>query len=379
MSPANTLRPGWAGAVLMALALVAAAPRGASAQAGPAADSAGARAARLRVFTGYTYGSHALIGPATLFLSKGYEITQLHNHRRNIWSFPYSRASGAVWDAVVHPVEAIERGGGWARWFKEEVFPIAQGGDAKWFPNYTEHLIGGGMSARLLTEWYEVRGAPHPGVWAGVTVMAASYMNEVVENRGEAVGSAGNVADLYLFDLGGIFLLRWDPLARFLTQTLRMSDWSPIPGLTFPEGEVHNTGQYFAYKIPLPGMKRTRLLWRLGLGSQMGLTRALDDEYSLGVGFGVDTERRHVDPVTLEETIEVVGSMGIFWDRNDSLLASLMLSQRLEGLMSLNVYPGVLPGRAGDLGVWATLSRDRTFRFGVVHRRMLGLGAGLGW
>ncbi|GMV04556.1 MAG: hypothetical protein AMXMBFR53_08360 [Gemmatimonadota bacterium] len=370
---------GWAGVVLTAVAAAAATPTGASPQTSLAPDSAVAPEGELRVLTDYPYGSHALIGPATLFLTKGYEIMQLHNHRRDIWSFPYGHASGAVWDAVVHPAAAVERGGGWKRWLREEVFPIAQGPDAKWFPNYTEHLIGGGMSARLLSEWYEARGVPYPGVWAGVTVMAASYMNEVVENRGETVGSAGNVADLYVFDLGGIFLLRWDPLARFLTRTLRMSDWSPIPGLTFPEGEIHNTGQYFAYKIPLPGLERTRLLWRLGLGSQMGLTHALDEEHSLGVGFGVDTERRHVDPVTLEETIDVVGSMGIFWDRNDSLLASLMISQRLESMVALNVYPGVLPAAAADMGLWATLTRDRNLRFGVVHRRTLGLGAGLGW
>lgn len=366
--------------MVTAVAFAAVTPRCASPQTRLAPDSVAAPEVRLRVLTGYSYGSHALISPTTLFLTKGYEIMQLHNHRRDIWAFPYGRASGAVWDAVVHPAAAVERGGGWGRWLREEVFPIAQEpSEAKWFPNYTEHLIGGGMSARLMSEWYEARGAPLPSVWAGVTVMAASYMNEVVENRGETKGSAGNVADLYVFDLGGIFLLRWDPLARFLTRTLRMSDWSPIPGLTFPEGEVHNTGQYFAYKIPLPGLERTRLLWRLGLGSQMGVTHALDEEYSLGVGFGVDTERRHVDPVTLEESIEVVGSMGIFWDRNDSLLASLMLSQRLESMMSVNVYPGVLPGAAGDLGVWATLTRDRSLRFGLVHRRTLGLGAGLGW
>jgi hypothetical protein len=348
--------------------------------AGIGGDSGSREGGKLRVFSALPYGSHALTSPATLFLTKGYEIMQLHNHRRDLWTFPYGKAGSAVWDAVIHPVAAVERGGGWGRWLREEIFPIAQEpSEAKWFPNYTEHLIGGGMSARILAEWYEARGFPHPYVWGGVTVMAASYMNEVVENRGETVGSSGNVADLYVFDLGGIFLLRWDPLARFLTRTLRMSDWSPISGLTFPEGEIHNTGQYYAYKIPLPWTERTRILWRLGLGSQVGATYALDAEHSLGIGFGVDTERRHVDPVTLEESIEVVRSMGIFWDRNDSLLASLMLSERRESMVAVNVYPGVLPGVGRDLGMWATVARDRTFRLGLAHRRALGLGAGLGW
>lgn len=392
MALAPRLLRRWPGVLGVALALALAAPRGAGAQVGggptpprPTVEGAGADtvpggAGALRVFSGLPYGSHALTSPVTLFVTKGYEIMQLHNHRRDIWTYPYGRAGSAVWDAVLHPAAAVRRGGGWGKWLKEEVFPFAaRPEDAKWFPNYTEHLIGGGMSARIMTEWYDARGYPYPSVWGGVTVMASAFMNEVVENRGERVGSSGNVADLYIFDLGGIFLLRWDPLARFLAGTLRMSDWSPISGLTFPEGEVHNTGQYFVYKIPLPWTDRTRILWRLGLGSQLGATYALDGEHSLGIGFGVDTERRHVHPVTLEESIEVVRSMGVFWDRNDSLLASLMLSERLESMVAVSVYPGVLPGVGRDLGVWATVARSGTLRLGLAHRRALGLGVGVGF
>jgi hypothetical protein len=56
-----------------------------------------------------------------------------------------------------------------------------------------------------------------------------------------------------------------------------------------------------------------------------------------------------------------------------------MLSERRESMVAVNVYPGVLPGVGRDLGMWATVARDRTFRLGLAHRRALGLGAGLGW
>lgn len=75
----------------------------------------------------------------------------------------------------------------------------------------------------------------------------------------------------------------------------------------------------------------------------------------------------------------MVASGGVFWDRNGSLLASLMVSERTEDFIALNVYPGVLPGVGRDLGVWAAASRDGSVRFGLAHRRALGLGMGIGW
>ena len=42
----------------------------------------------------------------------------------------------------------------------------------------------------------------------------------------------------------------------------------------------------------------------------------------------------------------------------------------------MNAYPGVLPGVGRDLGVWAAYTRDKTVLVGLVHRRLLGVGAG---
>ena len=72
-------------------------------------------------------------------------------------------------------------------------------------------------------------------------------------------------------------------------------------------------------------------------------------------------------------------SAGFFFDRHDSLLASIMLSQRIEDMLTVNVYPGVLPGRMSDVGVWLTMARGGQTRLGIVHRRALGLGVGINW
>jgi len=67
---------------------------------------------------------------------------------------------------------------------------------------------------------------------------------------------------------------------------------------------------------------------------------------------------------------------GLFLDRNGSLLASLTLSgaERMEA----NLYPGVLPGVLGELGVWVVLDADGRPTVGLSTRRTLGLGFGVG-
>ncbi len=332
-----------------------------------------------RIFKGRAYGHEAVFSPFTILLNRGYEIVQVGNHSRAIFDFDYGRASGAIADALVRPGAAIERVGGWGHFLRTEVLPIATGfDDAKWFPNYMEHLIGGGLTNRMLVDWYDMRGVPAPRVMAGVTSMAAAFLNEVMEHPDTDLGPASSVADLYLFDLGGVLLFNWDPLARFFVEDLGAADWSPMASLTLPDAHLHNNGMYIAYKIPLPFVDRARFLWRLGLGSQAGIAYRLDDEHSISVGLGADTSRRDLDPVTLEETIEIVRSMGIFYDRNNSLLASVMISERWEDLLAVNVYPGVLPGPLSDLGVWLTMARGGGTRLGIVHRQSLGLGIGIG-
>ena len=86
---------------------------------------------------------------------------------------------------------------------------------------------------------------------------------------------------------------------------------------------------------------------------------------------------RHVDPVTRNETIALAFSGGVYWDRDNSLLASLTAGPT-DNRIVLNVFPGVLPGFGENFGVWSAYTKDRQVLFGVVHRRLLGMGLGYG-
>ena len=322
------------------------------------------------------YGSQGYFSPLTVLLNKGFDHFQARNTSRDVWRFPYRNAlTNGAWDALRRPRAAIEHYPGWSRWLRTEVLPLSvRGGDAAWVVNYTEHLLAGGLTYRMLGEWYADRGVRWPRAWAAATTFAAAMMNEGAEFATANRAAASTVADLYVFDLGGIVLFNWDPLVRFFAGRLQAADWSNQASFTAPDGQLRNTGQYYVYKIPLPA-ERWRLFARAGMGAQFGLTRRLTDQLSVSTGLGLDTEVRNVDPVTRAESIRMAYGGGVYLDRRNSLLTSLTVGPTAQKI-TLNIYPGVLPGILRDAGVWGAVTRDGKLIYGVVHRRALGLGVG---
>lgn len=328
------------------------------------------------LYTGADFGSQALFSPLTVLLNKGFDHLQADNAQRRIWTLPIGRSlGGAPLDALLHPVRAIEHYPGWKRWLATEIFPVhLNAQDARWAVNYSEHLVAGGLTYRALAQWYDGRGFPMPRLWAGVTTFSASMLNEAMEFVGADSAASSTVADLYVFDLGGILLFNWDPLVRFFAGTLQASDWSTQASFTFPNGELQNNGQYYVIKAPLPKTD-TRMFFRFGMGVQGGLSRPVRDGHSVTMAVGVDTDARLVDPVTRDESITMKLSGGVYWDRNNSLLASLTAGPTRNQVV-LNVFPGVLPGAAQSVGAWAVWTRDGRLMMGLTSGRLLGAGIG---
>lgn len=319
-----------------------------------------------------------MFSPATVILNKGFDHFQAKNASRDFWSFPFRYAvrHGAI-DALAHPGRRIEEYPGWNRWLRTEVLPLTfSRADARWVVNYEEHLIGGGLTYRMLGEWYARRNVPLPRLAAAITTFGSGILNEAAENASSPRASASSVADLYVFDLGGILVMNWDPLAHFFTGTLQAANWSNLATFTFPNRELQNNGEYYIYKIPLPRTE-SRLFVRTGMGIQAGVSRHVDAEHALTVALGYDTEKRIVDPVTLDESIVLKFGGGVYFDRNNSLLAGITAGPTANRVVA-NLYPGVLAGFAKDFGVWAAYTRTGHITAGIVQRRALGLGMGYG-
>jgi hypothetical protein len=370
--------------LVCALALAAAIPARAAAQDPQEAahDSLTARAEPTTPYLLYRptirFGSEASGGPLNVVLNRGLSVMHFRGVERSLADTDWGTGFDNVLDALVHPGEAVERSGGWRSWIAREFFPS----DLKvwswaWAPNYAGHIVAGGLTHRYLEEWLDAHGTPLPAFTAATVLMGTMVLNEVIENQDIDGGSAGTVADLYIFDPLGILLFRIDAIARFFSETLRAADWSPQASLTLPRGRVENVSQSIAYKVPLPFDHRLRLLLYVGQGSQTGLTWDMGDGLSIGATVGFEGNVRIIDPVTLEERIEPKPTGSLFLDRDDSLLASLVVSRDAQSVVMANLYPGVLPGPFAELGLWLTVSHEGEVAFGIGTRRTLGLGLGV--
>ncbi len=117
------------------------------------------------------------------------------------------------------------------------------------------------------------------------------------------------------------------------------------------------------------------------MDAQGGFTRSIGREFALSASLGADAEVRNVDSSTNAESNKMQFGGGSFFDRRNSLLASLAMGPTAQRV-TVNVYPGVLSGvLAGvlrDVGGWGAASCDGRFIYGVAHRRALRLGVGHG-
>ena len=304
---------------------------------------------------------------------------QISNRSRKLSDYRYAAGASNVWYTITHPRETISEIGV-RRWITTEVFPLNfnfSGG--KWWPNYWEHFLGGGATYTGLREWFEFNGVPHPRIWSALTTLSAAFLNEVVENTGEFRTAPDHLTDLLIFDIGGVIMFNINALNRFASHVLNVADWSPQATFT-PNGEVHNNGQYLAYHVPLPILSRASVFWRMGFGGQIGFGYKLNGQDGLSFGFGKETSKRLVQNArTAEFTISMEWAAGVYYDRDNSLLASLIVSQLEKDFIVLNLYPGVLPIANGAIGLWTVPDQDLNPSIGVTFRQALGSGLGVSW
>jgi hypothetical protein len=327
-------------------------------------------------YRGYDYGSQATMNPLSVFVNRGYDVLQLRGGQRNPFEIDYGSNAANVVENVADPFSSISERG-WGEFVSREILPLRYGpGDAKWMSNYSLHLLGGGVTYVELEEWFAAHHVPAPAAASITVVMASAFMNELLENKDNRGANTDAIADLYLFDIGGIVLFSFDPVRRFFSTTVPVVDWSTPPALTYPDGDLHNHGNYFAAKWSLPFYPRLRLFSYFGAWMTVGFSQRLDGEHSLSTAAGVASGRPTARTETaVDDSIQWVPGWAIFLDRNDSLLAQLKIANLPDYFLHANVFPGVLP-RARWLGLWSAVGKEGHFVLGL--STSLGFGAGFG-
>jgi hypothetical protein len=182
------------------------------------------------------------------------------------------------------------------------------------------------------------------------------------------------VADFYVFDVGGVLLFSSPAVRRFFRQRLNLASWSLQPAVALPEGTLENTGQYFSMRWKVPATERWHLFYYFGMNHLFGASYRRADGRALSLGAGMHARKLvTVDPALHRKTAELAATAGLFYDRHNSLLASLVYSAAHETRWNLNVYPGLLRVGAFSPGLWAQVDRDGRVLAGFSTRWTPGL------
>ena len=328
-------------------------------------------------YKGYDYGSQALYSPLWVFMNRGFDVLQDRAGSRSIFQQEYEHNGANVGKNLINPIPAISHRG-WGRFFREEILPLSwTRGSARWVPNYTLHLIGGGTSYTALAEWYEQHGVPGPHWFSAGTLLASAMLNETLENKGVVGYNTDAIADFFFFDIGGIILFSFDWPNELFSHVLIVSDWSLQPSFTYPNFDLHNQGNYFAVKLPIPWYPRLRAFAKMGLGTLFGASYLVDRQYSVSGGVGTMASRLiNTSANNADNDVEFAKTAGLFVDRNESLLASLEVTNVTDYFIRFNLYPNAFA--VPQLGMWAVIDKTGHFVSGVSFTQTLGVGAGIG-
>ncbi|MGD0338220.1 MAG: hypothetical protein ABSB78_05475 [Bacteroidota bacterium] len=310
------------------------------------------RAQQPYFYKGYDYGSDAVYNPISVILNGGFDMFQV-SHQRNIGKVPFYQSGKNVLRNILDPIGPIRRYGWW-NFLQEQVIPISFNREnAQYWPNYSLHLIGGGMEYTMMKEWYEYNNCAYPRLFSIVTLYTYHFINEITENDTYIGDNVDPIADLCLFDVGGIILFSFDNVNEFFSKTLNLADWSLQPSFSVRNLHLHNIGQFFSVKWKFPFSDRWHLFYYFGTNGMGGVSYKCPDgdAFSFGVGMAA-SDLILLNRTSNKKTLDLVWDIGFFYDRNNSLLASLSITKKTDYIANLNIYPGVV--RIGNFspGLW---------------------------
>ncbi len=316
-----------------------------------------------------TFGSESQINPISVFLNGGYDMMRNGGHHKRILKWDYSGDGAHVWRNIRDPIGNIRKFG-WNEFVHQEIFNFTIGvKNAEFLPNIGGHTVGNGMHYAKLAEYLDHRNVPLPYLWSGVTTVAYQVMNEVIEADGYRGINVDLVADIYLFNMAGIAIFSTEWGKRFFSETLPVNEWSPQPIIEPFTGNLQNAGQQYYVRKKFPFLGDFSPFMYYGVYTIFGTSYAYDPQNNITVGAGRVVNKlrdgrlrgfRKIDP-------QLDGTAGIFWDKNSSLMASVLFTGPGLYNMQVNLYPGVIsiggfsPGFYLGVGEWDGFVLGMTF------------------
>lgn len=328
-------------------------------------------------FRPYDYGSDGLYNPITLFANGAFDSFQILD-REPEWKNVYWNISTTnVWHSLTSPFPVISAFG-WNRFLRQEIFPVGLSIDAaQWAPNYALHLICGGMEYRKISEWYDYNNVPLPYLCGIVTSMAYEFVNEAVENGPSTGPNEDCIPDVLIFQPLGIILFSFDGIAELASSTFNLNDWSEPVAVSFAPFAVRNAGQNTVAKVALNHSHSIDLFLHFGEFALAGLSLKTDAEHMISLGGGLATTGVKDLPIqngVSSNTVEAGPMVGMYYDRNNSLLASIVYEKNSNTRFRLCIYPGFLSSAEFSPGLFLTVAGNGSAIAGLtMHILPIGL------
>lgn len=315
-----------------------------------------------------SYGSDALYSPFSNFLSYIFDTLQVPD---SFSTDNFSQNNRLVFDHLSHPDRAIQNEGGYQRFVNRNIFPVLPAYSNESYailPNYFLHTLGGGMAYRKDLEWFRAHDYNYATTSAVVLAMTAEYLQEVLEKN--TTTDDDEVADVFIFRPIGLLLFHNDKVADFIMQTLDPAIWPSLQVYDLTENRINNAGIFYIYRPPITEFYQTRLFVFTGLNTMFGLSHRINASDSISWGIGRSIQKIDLAQDQLSETHD---SAGIFYDRNKSLIASLVINDTGGNRFRFNWYPVSKQG-LGQLGYFLSQNANNSWSAGLIYKIQLGIG-----
>jgi hypothetical protein len=320
-------------------------------------------------YHGRNFGSEANIHPVALIINGGYGIMQASNRDKSPFNVDYLIGFKNLTENLSSPIDRINQYG-WKTFITSELLPASfELKSAQYFPNYQQHLIGGGMSYRMMLEWYRYNNYSFPTVYALTTITFYHFLNEIVENNSFRGINIDPIADIYIFDTVSILLFSFDSVSEFFAKTLNLSDWSYQPTYNPFTQTLENNGQNFALKYKLPFYDKLSIFYYFGMHGVLGLSYRTDNGENFSFGAGAMTQKlvkTDIENGNIRSlTATLVWNVGFFYDIDNSLMTSLIISGSRRYKARLNIYPGMINFGRFSPGFFGAIGQNNEIIFGI--------------
>lgn len=333
----------------------------------------------------YEYGSELSFSPFTTLLNGGYDVLRNGSHENNggtisVFQLDYKQGFHNVWNNISNPFYHIRKYGS-KRFVETELIPASLNPDeAQWVPNYIHHIFGSGMLYVRMAEWYDYHNYKLPYVYSIITTLSYQFLNEAIENNHSKITNVDPIADILIFNPLGILLFSFSGIKSFFSQKVCLYDWSLQPVFNPANSYLENAGLEFAIKYRPSSWEKYSLFCQFGIDGLFGLSYSLDKEKNISMGIGTIVNRLQENIVNDSRLITPTtdGALGLFYDRNNSLLTSVVITGPHMYNARINIYPGLFSIGRIKPGFYLAFGEWDHFLIGITAARIpIGLLSGI--